>query len=137
MTCSTARPTERERKPDVDIVRIYADADGESRFEDLTLDLVDFSAQGLATASSELWPSKGLQFRSVDDDFDSDLHTAGRRQLVVNLAGSNEIEVSSGERRVLGPGSVLLVEDTTGRGHKAAKTNGQPLHMLIVHLGDA
>src|SRR5262245_33184802 len=108
------------------IVRIYPDADGESRFEDVDLDLEPFVAHGLRTASSELWPTKAVQFRNVDDDFESDFHAAGRRQLVINLSGSNEIEVSAGERRVIGPGVVLLVEDTTGRGHKAAKTNGEP-----------
>ena len=118
----------------MDIVRIYSDTDGESRFEDLSLDLAPFSAHGLHTASSELWQSRAVQFRNVDDDFESDFHTAGRRQLVINLSGSSEIEVSTGERRVIGPGTVLLVEDTTGRGHKAAKSTGQPLQMLLVHL---
>lgn len=121
----------------MDIVRIYADADGESRFEDLTLDLGDLTVGTLSTGSTELWPAASLQFRSVEQDFESDLHTAGRRQLVINLVGSNVLEVSGGEVRTLGPGSVVLVEDTTGRGHKAAKRTGEPLQMLIVHLGDA
>lgn len=118
----------------MDIVRIYADTDGDSRFEDVHLDLPPFSVSGLRTASSELWPTQAVQFRHVEDDFASDFHTAPRRQLVVNLAGSSEIEVSTGERRVMGPGTVQLVEDTTGRGHKAAKTTGQPLQMLLIHL---
>jgi hypothetical protein len=118
----------------VDIVRIYADADGETHFEDVKVDLAAFSASGLQTASSELWLVRAVQFRAVDDDFASDFHTAGRRQLVINLTGSSEIEVSSGERRVMGPGTVQLVEDTAGRGHKAAKTTGQPLQMLLIHL---
>lgn len=121
----------------MDIVRIYADADGESHFEDVTLDLGDLTVGTLRTASSELWPTAGLQFRTVESDFESDLHTAGQRQLVINLAGWNELEVSTGERRAFGPGTVVLVEDTNGRGHKAAKKNGQPLHMLIVRLGHA
>lgn len=118
----------------VQVVRIYTGPDGESYFEDMELDLVPFSAQGLNTASTELWQSKGVQFRSVESDFSSDLHNAGRRQLVINLVGYSEVEVSSGERRVIGPGMVQLVEDTTGRGHKAAKTTGEPLHMVLVHL---
>jgi hypothetical protein len=119
----------------MDIVRIYAGEDGESYFQDATTDLVPSTTPEFQAASSELWPSKALQFRTVELDFDSPLHTAGQRQLVINLSGSSEIEVSSGERRVMGPGTVMLVEDTSGRGHKAAKTTGQPLHMLIVHLG--
>jgi hypothetical protein len=121
----------------VEILRIYADADGQSRFEDVSLDLLSSTATGAEMASTDLWPGKALQFRNVERDFESGFHVAPRRQLVINLSGSNELEVSNGERRILGPGAVVLVEDTTGQGHKAAKTNGQPLQMLIVHLGDA
>jgi hypothetical protein len=121
----------------MDIVRIYAGDDGESYFEDTTTDLIPSAVPGFQAASSELWPTKALQFRTVEVDFDSGLHTAGQRQFVINVSGTSEIEVSGGERRIMGPGSVMLVEDTTGRGHKAAKTNGQPLHMLIIHLADA
>jgi hypothetical protein len=42
----------------VDILRIYSDADGESHFEDVRVDLAAFSASGLQTASSELWPDR-------------------------------------------------------------------------------
>ncbi|MGD9960816.1 hypothetical protein [Nocardioides sp.] len=121
----------------MEMVRIFADADGESRFEDLDPGLGDFAAHGFQTASSDLWPVKAVQFRTVVEDFASDYHTAGQRQLVINLSGTSEIEVSSGERRTIGPGVVLVVEDTTGRGHKAAKTTGEPLHMILVHLGEA
>jgi hypothetical protein len=64
----------------VDIVRFYSDADGDSHFEGVQVDLAAFSVSGLQTASSELWPARAAQFRNVDDDFASDLHAAGRRQ---------------------------------------------------------
>lgn len=115
-------------------VRIYSDADGESHFEDIELDLVPLSVGELRTSSTENWPASTVQFRQVDDDFQSDFHTAPKRRIVINLAGFSELEVSSGERRVVGPGIVQLVEDLEGRGHKAAKTTGEPLQMLIIGL---
>jgi hypothetical protein len=33
------------------------------------------------------------------------------------LSGELEVEVSDGEIRRFGPGSVILVEDTSGKGH--------------------
>src|SRR5437763_10711912 len=49
-------------------------------------------------------------------------HNAPRRQLLLTLSGETEYQTSDGARRTLGPGSVLLVEDTTGRGHQTRCT---------------
>jgi hypothetical protein len=40
-----------------------------------------------------------------------------RRQFMVKLRGTTELIASDGERRELGPGAVLLIDDTVGRGH--------------------
>jgi len=98
------------------IVRVYTGDDGESHFEDLSLDLV---AEGLVGALSPLEPATGIRFRETGPDYDYDWHNAPRRQYVINLRGGVEIEVGDGSRRRLGPGDVLLAEDVTGRGHKS------------------
>jgi len=116
----------------MDVVRIYSGADGESHFEDVTVDLDDWRDAGRI---SPPWPATGVQFREVDGTYHLDFHVAPRRQLVVNLTGSVEIEVGSGERRVLGPGSILLAEDTSGRGHISRNVGGEPRTCLFVHLG--
>ena len=84
------------------------------------------ASASLAGAMSELWPAKGVIFRTVSSDYDLDFHTAPRRQLVVNLQGSVEIEVGDGSVRRLDGGDILLAEDTTGRGHKSRNVDGQP-----------
>ena len=48
-------------------------------------------------------------------------------------AGDN-LEVGDGSRRVLGPGDVLLAEDTTGRGHKSRSVDGRPRSCLFITL---
>ncbi len=116
------------------IVRVYTGDDGESHFEDLDIEL---SEQGMAGAISELWPAKGVMFRTVSGDYDLDFHTAPRRQLVVNLRGSVEIEVGDGSVRRLDGGDILLAEDTTGRGHKSRNVDGQPRSCLFIPLADA
>ena len=40
-------------------------------------------------------------------------HNAPKRLLIVQLNGTIEVEVSDGDR--FGPGSAVLVEDTTGK----------------------
>jgi hypothetical protein len=115
----------------MDIARVYTGSDGQSHFEDLTVEL---SELGVAGRISDAWPASGVQFREVDGDYHLDFHVAPRRQLVVNLTGSVEIEVGSGERRVLGPGSILLADDTTGQGHISRNVGGEPRTCLFIHL---
>jgi hypothetical protein len=79
-------------------------------------------------------PAKGVLFREVGGDYDLDYHTAPRRQYVVNLTGSVEIEVGDGTKRVLGPGTILLAEDTTGRGHISRNVGGEPRTCLFIPL---
>ena len=64
------------------------------------------------------WPAKGVIFREVEPDYDWNFHTAPQKQYIVLLEGEIEIETSLGNKRIFGPGEVLLVEDTTGKGHK-------------------
>jgi redox-sensitive bicupin YhaK (pirin superfamily) len=44
-------------------------------------------------------------------------HNAPRRQWLVLLHGTVEIEVTDGSRRIFGPGDLLRAEDTDGAGH--------------------
>src|ERR1700739_4968565 len=46
-----------------------------------------------------------------------DWHAAPSRRYVITLSGRGELEVSGGKKIPVGPGHVLLVEDTTGKGH--------------------
>jgi hypothetical protein len=100
-------------------VRLYADADGETHFEDVELPAEERSAAaGGRTAVCAAIPVEGLIFRSVLDDGDADApHNAPYPVFIITLAGAAEVTTSDGERRVFGPGSVVLVEDTSGRGH--------------------
>lgn len=114
------------------VTRIYTGDDGESHFEDLDVDLKDLGKVG---AMSSLWPASGVIFRETAGDYDLDWHTAPRRQLVVNLAGGQvEIEVGDGTKRRLGPGDILLAEDTTGRGHISRAVDGAPRSCLFITL---
>ena len=88
----------------------------------------------MAGRISSLWAGRGVQFREVDGDYHLDYHTAPRRQLVVNLTGSVEIEVGSGETRLLGPGTIILAKDLTGQGHISRSVGGEPRTCLFVHL---
>jgi hypothetical protein len=98
-------------------VRLYAGPDGESHFEDLD---VGTSRLGGRAILDEPWPVKDLTFlrRGAGVPRMETWHTAPVRQFLIFLDGETEYEASDGQRRRMRPGDVLLVEDTTGKGHR-------------------
>ena len=115
------------------LVRIYTGEDGESHFEDVE---IDFEPGSRAGRLSRLFKGSGVYFREVDGDYDLDFHNAPRRQLVVNLVGSVDISIGDGTVRRMGPGSILLAEDTPGRGHKSTAVGGEPRECLFIPIDD-
>jgi hypothetical protein len=58
-------------------------------------------------------------------------HTVAQPQVVVRLSGDAEIQTSDGEVRRVGPGTILLAEDTTGKGHRTTKAWGESTAIII------
>lgn len=99
------------------LCRLYTGPDGKSHFEDL--DQNQGSHHFLNT-----FPAKALVFKN--DTNREDLHgwhPAPRRQWCITLAGSVEIGLGDGTKRIFGPGDVFLAEDETGEGHTAKPIN--------------
>ncbi|MBC7846330.1 MAG: hypothetical protein H7Y10_07540 [Flavobacterium sp.] len=97
------------------ITRIFADAAGESHFEDIKISLKESGEIGFL---SEIQDVAGIIFRKVNATYDYDFHQAPARQYIILQDGTIEIETSLGEKRIFEPGNVLLVEDTFGKGHR-------------------
>ncbi|WP_116788254.1 hypothetical protein [Flavobacterium psychrotrophum] len=97
------------------ITRIYSDANGESHFEDRTVPLHDKGDIGFLSDAENV---KEIIFREVSPSYDYDFHNAPQKQYIILLDGGVEIETSLGEKREFATGEILLVEDTTGKGHK-------------------
>jgi hypothetical protein len=55
---------------------------------------------------------------------------------VVNITGTVEIVASDGEQRRFGPGTILLAEDTTGKGHTSRGLGGAERLSLFIPLAD-
>jgi hypothetical protein len=114
--------------------RIYADAGGESHLQDVDAEM---KATDHASTMSEMIAAKGVIFRETrSGEYFIDWHNAPRRQFVVNLSGDVEIEVSDGEVRRFGAGSILLAEDLTGKGHISRGVGNAERRTLFIPLAD-
>jgi len=117
-------------------VRVYADSIGESHFEDLVVNLheIDFAPPAPPIFTSELNPSSKYGFLSVLPGWKSEWHPAPKRQIMFYISGTIEAEVSDGEIRQFGPGSITLVEDTFGKGHKSRAVGSEKVVGVVIQL---
>lgn len=113
------------------ITRIYTDLNGDSQFEVIEIPLLDQGEIGFLSNDINV---KSLQFRTVSPDYDYDFHHAPQRQYIVLLDGGVEIETSLGEIRQFPTGEILLVEDTTGKGHRTKNLEKKQRTSIFVHL---
>ena len=113
------------------ITRIYADDSGQSRFEDINIELKDAGDIG---SLSDRYPVKHIIFRETKPDYDFDWHPAPERQYIVRREGNIEIEVGTGAERAFTGGDILLVEDTEGRGHKTKTTDAKTRRSIFITL---
>jgi len=120
----------------VKYTRLYADADGESHFEDVEVGMEDaiFAPPAPPMRMSEFMASSHFGFIGGDPGWFGDWHPAPKRQFMLYMQGAVEAEASDGEIRRFGPGSITLVEDTTGKGHRSRVVGDTEVVLAVVQL---
>jgi hypothetical protein len=113
------------------IHNLYVGPDGLSHFRDIE---VEWAEERHFSKLSKRLPATGIIFRETAGDYDLDWHPAPRRQYIINLDAGVEITASDGEKRIIGPGEVFLVEDTTGKGHLSKAVGGKMRRSVWVTL---
>jgi hypothetical protein len=113
------------------IHNLYVDDKGETHFRDIE---VEFVEQQEFSKYSKRLPATGIIFRETSGDYDLDWHPAPRRQYIINLEGAVQITASDGEKRIIGAGEVLLVEDVTGKGHLSKAVGGKMRRSIFVPI---
>jgi hypothetical protein len=92
--------------------RLYTGPDGQTHAQEVE---VKFGPNG--TDPFKLAAGAGAEIRRAPPGRVADWHVAPRRQYVITLSGHGEVELVDGTKIELGPGSIDLAEDLTGKGH--------------------
>jgi hypothetical protein len=95
------------------ITRLFTGQDGQTHAEEID---VKFSPAG-GNDVYKLTANAGAEIHRAPPGRVADWHTAPRRQYVVTISGHGEIELMGGKKVEVGPGSIELAEDLTGKGH--------------------
>ena len=120
-------------------VRLYADENGESHFEDLEIELVpvDFAPPAAPINIAQFLPVKESLWVGAASGWGGEaLHPSPQRQILCTLVGDYDVTASDGSRRSLPAGSVLLAEDTWGKGHSTHVTSDEGFLIFGVTLAE-
>lgn len=112
-------------------VRIWTGEDRNSHFEEGSIELAMGVHGDLLTGGLS---STGASFQETRSGGTLAWHTAPVRQLVITLSGTLDFAIRDGRRFTIGPGDVLLAEDTAGSGHTWKLVDDQPWRRMYVVL---
>jgi quercetin dioxygenase-like cupin family protein len=116
--------------------RIFADDAGTSHFEELPMELDRMDSTSSVPSIDVAGPLAVSQarFSVMAPGFVADWHPAPRVQYSLHLSGELEVETGDGDVRRLGPGSIVLLEDVHGQGHRTRVIGDQPMVGVFLHV---
>lgn len=119
------------------IWRIWADEAGESHIGRTTgsLRTVEFAPPAPPMEVGELVAATGAHLLGAPAGWFGDFHRAPRRQYIIVLRGTIEARASDGSSFTIGPGEMVLLEDTWGVGHASRVVGDEEWLALVVVLG--
>ena len=115
-------------------LRIFADKSGETHMEDFEIAFLPrkLFEDNPPLRLSRNFPTSWCNICHVPSGMgEVDWHNPPQRLLVLWLSGEVEFETSDGDVRRLPAGSVVLAEDTSGKGHISRHP---PEGQLVVHV---
>jgi hypothetical protein len=119
----------REGKP-VKITRFFTGPDGLTHAEEIE---AKFPAGG---GFYNLLSNSGAQIRKTPPGRENGYHTASKRQYVITLSGHAELVMSGGQTIQVGPGSIELAEDLTGKGHITRTVGTEDRIAIVIPVTD-
>jgi len=103
------------------LLHVFTDAKGETHLETIEV-----------SAKAGVLPLTGLQAITYQPN-KVNWHNAPSAQFAINLTGYLEVELSDGTKHKIGPGDLVFLEDTTGKGHVTRLLT--PVTALFIHPG--
>jgi len=127
----SAQSAPAQKSNPVKMHRLYTGPDGQTHAEEIT---VDFGPGGMD--GFKLKAGAGAEIRRAPPGRVADWHTAPRRQYVITLSGRGQVELIDGTKIDLGPGSIDLAEDLTGKGHITRVIGNEDRITLAIPVAD-
>jgi len=120
----------------MEYTRIYCDAAGESHFEDVNVELapVDFAPPAPPLNLATPLEAERAVFCEFPAQWFGDWHPAPHRQFYFQMSGELVVQVGDGEIRKFSAGSLVLLDDTSGKGHLTRVVGNSGVDAVFVQL---
>jgi hypothetical protein len=121
-------------------LNIWADASGESHLRELQPEFEtkhDYARGVPPVGVSETLPAGEAYILRLEQGWVGDLHPSPARQFVVQLQGQLEVTMSDGTSMTAGTGTLWLVEDTEGKGHRTVVIGDEAAIMFVVTVPES
>lgn len=115
----------------IKFIRLYTGTDGQSHVEKKFFTLIENPTNTLISAAI---PVKKIHFAESPAKSSSEWHNAPHLQYVITLSGTLEFTTREGESFQIGPGDILLAEDTGGGGHRWRLIDNRPWRRLYIEV---
>jgi quercetin dioxygenase-like cupin family protein len=114
--------------------RIFNDSMGESHIDEVEVKQSNISSPIPPLKMSQNFPAARYSFVTFPPKCDMGWHVAPAKQFAVMVSGIFEAESSDGNKVQLGPGSVCIMEDFTGKGHNAKNVGDGEAECLFIQV---
>ena len=111
------------------VLRVWADADGNSHVDELPITTHTGRVNFAKTV-----PVTGMNYAEYRKSATEDWHRAPGRQFSISLSGEIEVEVSDGNKHAIHPGDMVFLEDLAGKGHVTRILS--PVNNIFIRVAD-
>jgi hypothetical protein len=120
----------------IEYLRIYADENGCSHFESkcINLEANDYAPPAPALNTSTLAAADNYTFLELPVGWYGDWHPTPVRQWLIFMTGKCEFEAGDGERAISKAGDVVMLDDTSGKGHQTKVLGDEPVWIAAIHF---
>jgi mannose-6-phosphate isomerase-like protein (cupin superfamily) len=123
---------EENEKIILNYTRLGVDQSGDTYFKEESIEL-NQRPSGFMVSPAE--SSEIVRFFKAKPGWEMlELHYAPDRQYLLVMQGILEIQCSTGKMKKFGPGSVLFVEDTYGKGHRTRNAGEKDLILVWISV---
>jgi hypothetical protein len=119
------------------VLRLYADALGESRFETTTMPMAlkEFAPPAAPLCVSDPQPAQNYVILEIGAKWGGAVpHPSPARMMAFSLSGCTRVTASSGESHTFVAGDCLLHDDTSGKGHSTEVISDVPARWVFIRL---
>ena len=120
----------------IEYLRIYSDPAGISHFEtkSVELELKDFAPPAPPLKASTVESAHSSVFLELPVGWYGDWHPTPARQWMILMSGELEFEAGDGERSLQKAGDIVLLDDTTGKGHQTKVLGNESVRIAAIQF---